>query len=172
MCFRAGKPVSRKCTKVFKKVEPQLARIPGASMAQEPGLRYRYFEGAWDSLPDFHTLVPVKSGVVDDFVFTQRNREEMFAFEYEGYVRIPEAGVYMFSTSSDDGSRLWINDQPVVNNDGLHGMAEKSGKLALDKGFHHIRVGYFERTGSNNLSVFIKSQTMTKQMLPREWLFH
>ncbi|MEI7725685.1 MAG: alpha-L-fucosidase [Bacteroidota bacterium] len=166
-CFRNGKPVSGTVTRVFTNVEPMKAVYPDPVRA---GLQYKYFEGTWDSLPDFRLLKPVKEGIVPDFVFIPRNEDDHFSFEYSGYIRIPENSVYHFYTSSDDGSRLWVDDQLVVNNDGLHGLKEEHGTIALAKGCHRIRVGFFEATGSDNLVVMVKSQAKPKQVLPKIWL--
>jgi alpha-L-fucosidase len=178
-CFRNGRPVSGTITREFTKVTPLKALFSIESVKEEnktqalsPGLNFKYFEGAWDSLPDVSLIKPVKEGFVPDFVFTPRLANDNFCFEYSGYVRVPETSVYFFYTSSDDGSRLWIDDQPVVNNDGLHGQAEKSGSIALAGGYHKIRVAFFERTGSDNLVVFVKSQKKPKSILPKEWLFY
>jgi alpha-L-fucosidase len=177
-CFRDGKPVSGSITREFSKVTPVSAvnltpdKLDDPDRGPVQGLHYAYFEGAWDSIPDFKTLKPVKEGSVPDFIFTPRLQDDLFCFDYTGYVQIPESGVYAFFTSSDDGSRLWIDERQVVNNDGLHGMAEKSGTIALAKGYHRIRVAFLERTGSDNLVVFVKSQFHPKQVLPKEWLCH
>ena len=114
----------------------------------------------------------MKEGVVADFLLTPRGQDDLFSFKYEGYVLIPQSSGYVFYTGSDDGSRLWIDDHQVVNNDGLHGLAEKSGSMALAKGYHKIRVAFFERTGNENLVVYVRSQYLPKQKLPREWLYH
>ncbi|MFZ4521398.1 MAG: alpha-L-fucosidase [Bacteroidales bacterium] len=170
-CFRDGKPVSGTISREFNRIDPlKAAGLSPANLAA--GLRYGYYEGAWDSLPDFNTQKLVKEGVVPDFVFTPRNQDDLFAFNYQGYVNVPETSVYIFYTSSDDGSRLWIDDQLVVNNDGLHGLAEKSGSIALAAGLHKIRVAFFERTGSDNLIVLMKSQYKSKQVLAKEMLYH
>jgi len=42
----------------------------------------------------------------------------------------------VFSTASDDGSKLWIDDKKVVNNMGLHGRRVRKGTVTLDEGFH------------------------------------
>ena len=51
-------------------------------------------------------------------------------------------------------------------------MEEKPGTIALARGYHPVRVEYFERTGSDNLVVMIKSQSLPKQVLPKGWLFN
>jgi len=169
-CFRNGKPVSGTARREFRQVTPLAAKSVDKGKLK-PGLRYKYFEGAWDSLPNVNKMKPVKEGNVPDFLFTPKTQNENFVFIYTGYVLLPEAGVYKFYTGSDDGSRLFIDDLPVVNNDGLHGLQEKEGTVPLAKGYHKIRVSYLQRTGSVALMVYIASQQYEKRILPREWLF-
>jgi hypothetical protein len=118
-----------------------------------PGVRYRYFEGTWDSLPDFSSLVPRQEGAQADFTLSSRLANERFAFEYTGLLRIPRTGVYTFAIESDDGSRLWLGDALLVDNDGLHGLKELDGVAALEAGLHPIRVEYFQKTGGDGLRV-------------------
>ncbi len=168
-CFRDGKPVSGTAQATFTKVSPSPAtKIENFSS----GIHYAYFEGDWDWLPDFSKLNPVKTGTLTNFDFSPRNQEEYFGFDYTGFIKIPKDGVYGFSTDSDDGSQLFIGDQLVMNNDGLHGMQEKSGVIALAAGFHPIRVTFFEKTGGDGLKVYWKCSVMEKQMMPDEVLFH
>ena len=80
-----------------------------------------------------------------------------FAARFTGYVDLPVAGSWTFYSSSDDGSRVWIGDQLVVDNDGLHGMEEKSGiYTAARAGIHRIKVTFFERSGGAGLILSFK----------------
>jgi alpha-L-fucosidase len=168
-CFRDGKPVSDTVQARFTRVKPRPA-VKVEGLAQ--GLRYAYFEGDWDRLPDFSTLKPVKEGVLPNFVFTPRNQPERFGFEYSGFIRVPEDGVYAFYTDSDDGSRLYVDDVLVVDNDGLHGMREERGEIALAAGLHPVRVIFFEKTGNEDLKVYYKGPKLEKQLIPDASLFH
>ena len=56
-------------------------------------------------------------------------------------------GEYEFQTTSDDGSRLYIDDKKVVENWGLHGMVNKKGTVVLSKGYHDFKVEYFNHWG-------------------------
>jgi hypothetical protein len=175
-CFRSGNPVSGTGKKNIVKVTPYPAssiQYPGSSIQHpSPGISFRYFEGDWDSIPDFSKLNPVKSGEINNFIFTSRNQDERFAFVFQGLILIPSTDVYAFYTESDDGSKLFIDDKLVVNNDGLHGMKEQEGTIALKKGHHKIRVEYFEKTGSDDLRVSWRSNQFKKQVVPVEVLFH
>jgi alpha-L-fucosidase len=166
--FRGGRPVSDVSQAAFTQVAPRPAE---KTIGGDAGLRFEYFEGEWDRLPDFDQLTPVARGGVEDFDFSPRKQAERFAFRFRGHVVAPRAGVYRFFTSSDDGSRLYIGDQLVVDNDGLHGTAEKSGVIALDAGAHPITVTFFERTGGDGLEVSWSGPRIDKQRIPKANLF-
>ena len=168
-CFRDGKPVSGTATRSFTMLLPL---APKNVENPTPGIRYQYFEGEWDSLPDFSKLTPVKSGHLPYFTFDPRNEQERFGFVYSGYILIPKRSLYTFYTESDDGSRLYIGRKLVVDNDGLHGLRQKDGSIGLTAGFHPIRVTFFEKTGSDELKVYVRSLDLPKQMIPEEWLVY
>jgi alpha-L-fucosidase len=168
-CFRNGKPVSGVAQGEFTKVEPRPASKPENL---DVGLRYDYYEGDWDSLPNFSSLKPVQEGSVRDFDVSVRKEKEYFGLEYTGFISIPEDGVYGFFTDSDDGSRLYIGDTLVVDNDGLHGLAERKGVIALAAGLHPIRVTFFQKTGGVDLRVYYQGPNIAKRSIPDEVLFH
>jgi alpha-L-fucosidase len=168
-CYRDGKPVSGISEGTFSKVtaRPALKGITTSS-----GVKFSYCEGSWDSLPDFRTLTPKKEGVVSQFTLAPRMDNDHFGFEYAGFITVPERGMYVFYTESDDGSRLFVGDQLVVENDGLHGMGEKKGLVPLDAGLHPIRVLFFEKDGGEGLKVSYEGPGIKKQEIPQSVLFH
>ncbi len=135
------------------------------------GLNYEYYEGDWERLPDFTLLKPLKKGRVENFRYELGNRFEKFGFVYSGFIRIPKDGVYSFFTESDDGSRLSIGPQLIVENDGLHGLKEAEGVIALGAGFHPIRVEYFNRTGGHGLKVSFQGPGIEKSLIPENVLW-
>jgi outer membrane protein OmpA-like peptidoglycan-associated protein/thioredoxin-related protein len=72
------------------------------------------------------------------------NRFEWFAIEYNGLFYISDASDYYFSLLSDDGSILFIDNQLVINNDGLHPSLQIIKKTNLSKGYHQIKLQYFQ----------------------------
>ena len=136
------------------------------------GLEVRYYEGQWDRMPDFSKLIPIKSGVVDQFDFAPVQRLDHFALEYSGFIEIPAQGVYTFSLMSDDGSRLYIGDRLVVDHDGLHRVSEKSGPIALAAGRHALKVEYFESLVHEILRVYYSGPGIEKRPIPGNVLFH
>ena len=166
-CFRDGKPVSSIAQATFSKVTPKLP-IKVENLSN--GINYAYYEGDWDSLPNFGALKSIKEGTLPNFSFSPRKEVEHFGFEYKAYIKIPNNGVYTFFTASDDGSQLYIGDELVVNNDGLHGTTEKKGAIALASGLHPIRVTFFEKTGGDELKVAYKGPGIEKQVIPDSML--
>lgn len=70
---------------------------------------------------------------------------------FEGFVEIPADGIYTFSLLSDDGSMLYIDEELVIDNDGAHGPIEKAGQKVLAKGWHKVRVEYFDGNNGGQL---------------------
>jgi len=167
-CFRDGKIVSGLAKRSFERVQPAPA-VKVNHLA--PGIGYRYYEGDWGRLPDFTTLTAVQTGVLPAIDFSPRKQMEHFGFVYQGFVKISQDNTYLFFIGSDDGSRLFIDGQLLVDNDGQHSMVEKSGLAALAKGFHAIRVEYFEKTGGDDLQVSIQSPEMARKMVTSEILY-
>ena len=131
-----------------------------------PGARYDYYEGEWKMLPDFATLTPKTSGIADGFSIAAQERKDNFAFRFSAYLDIKEAGEYTFQTTSDDGSKLFVDGVEIVNNDGLHPMVAKSGAVALKPGMAKIEVGYFEASRGEGLKVSYKGPGGSFESIP------
>ena len=91
---------------------------------------------------------------------------------FEGFIKIDKAGLYNFSTLSDDGSKLFIDDIEIVNNDGEHAAVEVAGKAALKKGYHTIKVIYFGNGDVNELKVNWHPEGGINEAIPASVLFH
>ncbi len=136
------------------------------------GLRYQYYEGDWNMLPNFSGLVAVKTGEVASFTLSPREQDSYFAFKFAGYIDITTEGMYTLYTASDDGSKLYIDGEEVVDNDGRHSKVEKSGQVYLTVGKHAIKVTYFEKWGGQTLEVKYEGPGISKQFIPAEVLFY
>ena len=127
--------------------------VPHELEVPASGVNYDYFEGTWNSLPDFNTLTPVSSGNIETFSIEPAQKDDAFAFRYKARIQTETDGLYTFYTASDDGSQLFINGQLVVDNDGVHPAIEQSGSIDLLAGLHEVEVRYFEKSGGETLLV-------------------
>ncbi len=138
----------------------------GGGGGGDGALNYAYYHGTWDVLPDFDALTPVKTGTVAGFDLSPRTQDDDFGFVFWGALEVPAAGDYTFFTSSDDGSRLFVDGALVVDNDGLHGIVEASGAVTLSAGSHAIRVTFFEKGGGQHLEVSWQGPGIAKGPIP------
>ncbi|MCW5625793.1 MAG: hypothetical protein KIT73_13865, partial [Burkholderiales bacterium] len=96
---------------------------------------------------------------------------DLFFGRWSGKIWIGEAGPVTFHVTSDDGSKLFIDGQLVVNNDGVKTqMTEASGTRTLTAGWHDIRLDYFNRTGSAGIQLAYDPVNGPKQVIPAEVL--
>ena len=138
----------------------------------QPGIAYKYYEPAGKIDMSSINNTPTASGVTGIISHQNKKRAEKFAFEFSGYIKIEKDAIYTFFADSDDGSILYVDDEEVVNNDGDHGNVEKSGKAALKKGYHKIKVLYFDSGGGNSLKVSMQPEGGRKEVIPATLLFH
>lgn len=140
--------------------------------ASNIGLKYKYYEADAMSISATERLQPVKTGIADGIDTKYKNRAEKYGFVFEGYILAAKTALYDFYISSDDGSMLYIDDQLIINNDGNHGMDEKQDKARLEKGFHKIKIVYYDAGGDNGLRVSYGISGGEKVQIPGSILFH
>ncbi len=95
-----------------------------------------------------------------------------FSVRWTGTVEAQYTQTYTFFTTSDDGVRLWVNGQQVVNNWTNHGSTENSGTIALTAGVQYaITMEYFENTGGSVAQLRWSSPATVKALIPQSQLY-
>jgi S1-C subfamily serine protease len=132
------------------------------------GLRYAAFQGNFTAMPDFSKLDPVAMGSAPGPQATglQGARDSHFALVFLGYVDIPQAGVYRVVLGSDGGSRLLLDGDLIVDNDGPHPYQETSAIARLAEGLHSLRIDYYETIGDPELGIRIEPDSPTTPQSP------
>lgn len=127
-------------------------------------------------LPAFEQLTPYRLGQLASVNQNETSgsplgaqRADNVGAVISGYLNIPDDDVYTIALVSDEGSRLWIGDQLVVDNDGLHPMREASGEIGLRRGNHRLRIEYFEATGTAGLRAFAEGWRRPRAIIPNGW---
>lgn len=166
---------------LYEKVEPLISALPwhlqaekSGSLLQESGIRVDYFYPSAKNvaIETLAKMTPKASGVVPQIVMNvpQLKQRDKFALRFTGMISVPKSGKYTFYIASDDGSRIYLNDKLLVNNDGLHGMAEKSAAVELPAGVHNLIVTYFDNGGGDGLNVAWQGPGFNKQKIAPEAL--
>ena len=129
-------------------------------------LTFTLFKGSWKKIPDWNKIEPSATDHVPSgkFDLSCTKEKDSFGIVFRGNIEAPKSGDYVFTVSSDDGSRLLIDRKIVIDHDGIHGDTPKSGKVKLEKGSHHIEVQYFEGGGQESLYVGWRIPGSKKEM--------
>lgn len=125
---------------------------------------YRYYEGSWDRLPDFGKLKPAAEAIAAGFDLGVAGRGSNYAIVFEGYFEVKKPGRFNFSTTSDDGSKLYVNDRLVVDNDGTHAPQSRSGNIELKPGIHKVQVQFFQGGGGAELRVQVNGPGLRRPL--------
>lgn len=94
-----------------------------------------------------------------------------FQVQWTGYVYIPTDGTWTFYTQSDDGVKLNVNNQTVIDNWTNHGSTENSGSIYLSEGLYPIKMEYFENGGDAVAQLRWSGPALTKQVIPTANLY-
>jgi len=139
------------------------------------GLKYSYYEGVWDSVPDFSDLLPVKTGVTVNLDLKSALKRDSFAVQFEGYLHITRKDMYYIWVVSDDGAKVYFNGQLLLDNDGLHSADNPVVKLVpLNPGYYPILIRYFEKTGNESITLgtVTGKKKVTPVPFPKEVFFY
>ncbi|NOX65949.1 MAG: hypothetical protein GXO85_09170, partial [Chlorobi bacterium] len=133
------------------------------------GIQYRYYIGNWGRTPNFIELTADKTGTIGQFRLEEvETNKKNYALLLIASVNIKEPGEYTFYSGSNDGTKLYIGDVLLIDNDGGHGYHEKYGKINLSKGVHKIEVRYFQQGGGQELKVSWQGPGFEKREITKE----
>ena len=161
---------------LYENVRSLMFELPSTLKAESGGLgsrqsgiqvEYFYPSGSNVANETLDKMKPQAVGVVPEIVMNvpQRKQADKFALRFTGYINVPRSGNYTFYVASDDGSRIYVDGQLLVNNDGLHGMVERKGSVNLTAGAHPLTVTYFDNGGGDGLSVAWSGPRLRKQAI-------
>jgi uncharacterized protein (TIGR03790 family) len=144
------------------------------------GLLAEYFDNAGISYNS--SLMPDLSGREPDYWRGEANIDypdtqsawagldsrfaDYWSVRHSGAITIPTAGNWTFYLNSDDGTKLWLDEVEVVNNQAIHAMSEASGTTWLEAGDHALRTEFFEHGGSAGFILSWEGPAQTKQVVP------
>ncbi len=140
---------------------------------QKNGVHWSVYRGDFQKMPDFSKLTPKFSGITYSISLNKdvKTPERYFGLRFRTKIKIDKPGVYRFYTSSNDGSKLYVDGKLIVDNDGLHGPVQKSGEIELTKGMHDLQVDYFQGGGSKVLMVYYSSKGLEYRPIPGSVLY-
>lgn len=120
-------------------------------------ITYKYYEGVWDKLPDFSQLKPVHEGRVPGPYLDLRaaKREKDFALVFEAtHTTVRDWDAQPFKMQSNNGTRLYLDGDLVIDHDGLHdAWEERKGTHRIKPGQRRLRLEFFNHDGDPELNL-------------------
>jgi len=94
----------------------------------EPGLWYEYRTPNFDTDPGLDSFESIVADSTSSFSFSVAT-DETYAIRFSGYLDVPTDGAYCFQVGTQNQSRLYIDDQLVVD----HWMIDNRARIAWDQ---------------------------------------
>ena len=145
-------------------------KTPDGKPIGPSAITMKVYEGSWDRLPDFEKIEPSREEKLSRGKLISNRlakKKDNFALLFEGVISVPNSGRYSFELASDDGSRLEVNNQRIIDHDGIHKHSPKTGGINLKPGSYPFKLSYFQRNGPSSLSLRWRGPSVRTAWLTR-----
>ncbi len=141
--------------------------IPASRLYPANGLTGRYYDNM-----DFTSLKLTRTDPTVNFNWGSGSPNasigvDSFSVRWQGYVVPRYTETYTFYTTNDDGARLWVNGQQVVNDWTSHAARENQGQITLTAGQKYtIKLEYYEQSSGAVARLAWSSPSQAKEIIP------
>ena len=95
-----------------------------------------------------------------------------YSVRWEGQVRAAYSEKYTFHTTSNDGVRLWVDGELLIDNWTNHAVTEDVGQIALEAGRRYdLRMEYYQGVGTAAAKLEWSSPSLSRELVPTSRLF-
>lgn len=96
-----------------------------------------------------------------------------FSARWTGMIKPKYSGTYTFGTISDDGIRVWVNGQLVIDSWKKQSWIERNGSLTIEADrLYDFKVEFYEGTGDAMVRLMWESNQERKSVIPSSAFFH
>jgi hypothetical protein len=142
-----------------------------ASRRAKPPVSGRFSE------KDFTRLALTRTDATINFDWGKESPDPLvqknaFSVRWTGQIEPMYTETYTFYTLSDDGVRLWVNNQLIIDRWNNHSVREDSGTITLVAGQRYdIRLEYYEDGGDAVVKLLWSSPSQVKEIIPQTQLY-
>lgn len=145
--------------------------ITGPVAAAAPGGRGSFFVNVYKlpdsikALPDYSALRPIETLTADRVNLDPSKGQsepaglpedtQGLGLRFMGLFEVAGEGIFRWSVQAKDGVRLNIDDKTLLENDGIHDVAVKTGYIHLGQGTHSIVLDSFNSKGDPFLRLLV-----------------
>jgi RHS repeat-associated protein len=146
----------------------RLTNNESSGIVTTQGLKGEYFDN-----PDLTELKQTRTDAKIDFSWPALSSpdpsidSETFSVRWTGQITPLYTEQYTFHTQTDEGVRLWVDGQLLIDNWGAHTTTEDAGTIALQGGRRYdIKLEYYEQTGDAEARLMWSSARQSKEIVP------
>jgi len=136
------------------------------------GLKGKYYDNKDFSDYMFSYVDPIVNYDWSSYPPDGRMGSDTFSVSWTGKIRIDWSSTYTFYVVTDDGSRLWVNGQLIIDKWYDQGATEHSYSMTLSPGYYDIRYDYYENGGLAVAKLLWSSPSIPKQAIPSSNLYY
>lgn len=146
---------------------------PGAVNGNGQGLKGTYYNGK-----NFETEVGNRIDAELNFNWNTESPfngvdVDAFSVRWTGTIQPRYSGTYTFYTTCDNGSRLWINNQLIIDKWANNTGTTYTGVITLTAGEKYdIKMEYFDNTGKANCMLEWASGLQSREVVPQSQLYN
>ncbi|MBE9067057.1 hypothetical protein IQ260_10360 [Leptolyngbya cf. ectocarpi LEGE 11479] len=153
--------------------DPSIPDVPQPIDGAGTGLTAEYFNNI-----DFTDLGLTRTDAAVDFKWRQGDspdsaiEEDTFSVRWSGQIESLYSETYTFTTRSDDGVRLWVNGELLIDNWTRHSATENTGEITLEAGQKYdIQMEFFEGWGDAVAQLYWSSASQEREIIPASQLY-
>ncbi len=98
-------------------------------------------------------------------------KNDNFSIRWEGFIAIPRSGRYTFIINSDDGVRMWLRGEQLMNDWVERGPTDSVKEVTLRKGYYPVKIEYYEQGGGACVKL-MWSVDNRREVIPSKYLLH
>lgn len=159
-------------------IEQRLARAldikEGTRISRRPAsdivdLKFRFYRDTWQRLPDFEALKFEAAGELprNFMTLSAASRQEAIGLVFEGNLKVPQAGEFVFSCEATEGVRLTVGGH-VVFDKPERGMHKGTGRVELPAGLVPVRLEFFNTNQKPELKIAWEGPGVARRWLTDE----
>jgi hypothetical protein len=150
------------------------------AFVQDPGIVTEYYrvdgdgfaEPAVGAKPLLVRIEPQINIPLAEGEFPGTRLAERFFVRWTGLLRCPKDGLYGFYAESDDGCRVFVDGDLVLDHRASTMMEQKSERVVLKAGDHALRFEYFQGKGPAGANLQWKPPGAGRSIVPPAAFFH
>ncbi len=140
---------------------------------QQPKVNYKvWYDWPERHLPDFSALgQPDEQGVTANIDLRDiDDTKDHFCAQFDATLKVPAEEEYTFILTTDDGSRLYVDGEIIIESDGARGPIEEKAVKTLAKGNHALRVEWFDYDKGQSMVFRYSTPTISEREFNKDIL--